>query len=79
MHNLKSLMGVVKMALKTPFSNWLEMFNLIVEPFHLSDEEKALVLVSNLTGPAGEEILYCLSNEERRSFKDVVKALRLCF
>ena len=71
--------GCCEDGTETPFSNWLEMFNLIVEPFHLSDEEKALVLVSNLTGPAREEILYCLSNEERRSFKDVVKALRLCF
>ena len=35
--------------------------------------------MSNLTGPAREEILYCLSIEERRSFKQVVKALRLCF
>ena len=71
--------GCCEDGTETPFSNWLEMFNFIVEPFHLSDEEKARVLVSNLTGPAREEILYCLSNEERRSFKEVVKALRLCF
>ena len=64
---------------ETPFSNWLEMFNFIVEPFHLSDEEKAWVLVGNLTGPAREEIRYGLSDEERRSFKAVVKTLRLCF
>ena len=64
---------------ETPFSDWLEMFNFIVEPFHLSDEEKAWVLVGNLTGPAREEIRYGLSDEERRSFKAVVKTLRMCF
>ena len=71
--------GCCEDGTETPFSNWLEIFNFIVEPFHLSDKEKAVVLVSNLTGPAREEILYCLSNEERRSFKEVVEALRLCF
>ena len=35
--------------------------------------------MDNLTGPAREEILFCLSKEKRKSFKEVVKALRLCF
>ena len=48
--------GCCEDGTETPFSNWLEGFNFIVEPFYLSDEEKAGVLVSNLTGPAREEI-----------------------
>ena len=61
------------------FSDWLREFKSKIYNFDLSDAEKAKLLVANLTGPARDEIRYCLPEEKQNNFREVVKALRLCF
>lgn len=60
------------------FSEWLNEFEQIVEPFDLEDKEKARALVDHLVGSAREEVM-CLSDKNRSDYSEVKKALELCF
>ena len=64
---------------ETPLSDFLEEFKFCTALYDFSDKEKAGLLIFNLTGPAREEVKYCLTREEQGSYPTVVKALRIFF